>query len=279
MLAIAIRYGDTVTVKATGGTVTASGDFMAFAIAVDAENHRDATTVEVTGGTVTASCSLGGAGAGAIFSYADNLKITGGTVSAEAEFDEAVAVYNGGSREKQGGAVEVTGGTVTASGDEAMAINIDGGTLKVTGGTVGGDGITAISCGWYGVAAYLKDTCEGDFSIDVDDEIFEEDEKPGMIVEVDRLVIPEYWEGDTGLILKAGEISAEWDTTRAVPEIVFTLENGSTKRLEWGGYDSDNDNNNGNDSSRGSRGGCNAMNGAVLALITVLFVLRKKGRV
>jgi len=209
--AIYVENNDPVTVLVSGGKISASG-FDSCAIWGD-----EGSTTIVTSGEVTA------VGDGSYAITDNNVFISGGAVSSDGDYSTAIYGEN---------EIKISGGTVTANGVNSTAIHVYEGTASITGGTVTatGTGSNAIEVYDYGAAAYLAGACTGDLYVDdylgVD---------YGIIVEVDTLTIPSSRNGTSdGLTIKAGGSSAVWDTTGAVPEIVFTLTDGSVKSIEWG---------------------------------------------
>ena len=157
------------------------------------------------------------------------LTITGGTIKATGTGSTALQAENSGTSR----AIHVTGGTIEASGTESTALQTDLASIKVTGGIVKATGTNSAAIAIQnttglpamlsgGVAAYLQGSCTGSMVASW-----------GMIVEVDTLSIPSSRRyTSTGLTVKAGTGTVEWDTLYGYPEIIFALP--SRRYMEWG---------------------------------------------
>ena len=249
-------------IYAVSGNVTVSGAATVKATGEGSCAIITAGNVSISGGTVQTSGDIYfGAGFTSVMPFAicssvGDVAITGGKVSATGEYGCAIYCRNievsGGTVEsfgKGGSAITSCEGNVNISGDALVqatgnyydgliyaftipcAIYAEGSNITVTGGTVkatGAGGVT-IRVLNNGVAAYLIGSCNGSMAVE---------DNQGLIVAADTLSIPASRSNTaTGLTVKAGGGSVEWDTTGAVPKINFTLDNSPPpKTLAWGEY-------------------------------------------
>jgi len=242
-------YWYAAAIEVASGNVTVSGG------EVSAEGYDGCIAIKVTDGNVTVSGGIVSAEGGfciAIQVTDGNVTVSGGEVSAEGGYCTSIEVttgdvtVSGGKISSEGwncttikvyrGNVAVSGGEISArmeSGHLCYAIYIvtlsspPSGTVTITGGKVSVSHDTnvgfAISLQEGGLAAYLKDTCDGDV----------EALGGGIIVEVESLTIPSSYGGsNNGLTHKAGSpiSNVKWDVSGIVPVIDF---NNGQYTIEW----------------------------------------------
>jgi uncharacterized repeat protein (TIGR02543 family) len=167
--------------------------------------------------------STTGAGSIAINVDKGNVVVSGGKVLVTGSYSSAIEVTEGN--------VLVSGGEVIADGDGlhgCYAIYLyNPGTVTVTGGVVSAHNaianMFAITLDGGGLAAYLKDTCEGDFLVS----------GSGIIVEAESFDISSSYAGTAnGLTRKAGSALSfvKCDLSGVIPVISF---NNGQYIIEW----------------------------------------------
>ena len=147
-----------------------------------------------------------------------NITIEGGTIISNSS--SALSIYNDSNSYVYiyGGILEGATRGVTSEMQAIANVTIFGGKVKGTS--------TALRLG-FGMYTYLSGTCEGPMSVT----------GSGMIVEVDRLDIPKSrHNSEEGLTVVAGSSNGtlKWDTSGLIPKIVYSLNGGTTKEVEWG---------------------------------------------
>jgi hypothetical protein len=173
-------------------------------------------SMEISGGSIEAG--------GEAIRIEGDVTVRSGRITGSGEYGYAIHSLDG--------EVTISGGTVEATGTGVFCAAISSnGKVTISGGKVtASPNSDAIHISQYGAAAYLSGTCSGSFTVAENMGV-----KKGLIVEVDKLVIPGSRNNTAiGLTVKDGSGQAMWNTDGVVPEIVFTLAGDQQKTLAWG---------------------------------------------